>query len=448
MHAGLRKQIVSTGYVPRPFQEMLHARLRRFNVLVCHRRFGKTVFSVNEMLDRAFRCARLNPQYAYIAPTYGQAERIAWDMLKQAMKHIPGAEFNQQKLTCTIPRPHMGDRIKIFLLGAENPDSLRGMYLDGVILDEYAQADPRIWSEVIRPALSDRNGWAIFIGTPKGQNHFWEVLQTAKENKSGQWFWAILKASQTKVIPREEINEMRMTMTEDEAEQELECSFLAALTGAYFGKQMLQARNAGRIGKVPHDPNLQVDTFWDLGINDTTTVWFIQQHRQEIRAIDYYEMGGEGLPHYAKMLKGQIPEGEHRSQYSYRNHEWPHDGGSRDLSTGKERCVTFEELGYIVNVNPRHDVADTINAARSIIPKVYFDEERCKRGITALENYTKKYDHKNKIWLDSPLHNWASHGADGFRLMAMTITPGEDRMGERRNLPRQTESNYNVFKSR
>lgn len=441
MSSNVRKA-VSTGYTPRPLQAVLHSRLRRFNVLVMHRRFGKTVFSVNELLDRGFRCARLNPQFAYVAPTYGQAERIAWDMFKTHLKDIPGVEFNQQKLTAMIPRPHMGDRIKIFLLGAENPDSLRGMYLDGVILDEYAQCDPRIWTEVIRPALSDRRGWAIFIGTPKGENHFYDVLQVAKKNESGQWFWAIMKASQTRVIPPEELNEMRATMTEDEYNQEFECSFQAALSGAYFGRELFKAENTGRIGKVPHDPRLLVDTFWDLGVSDTTTVWFVQQYRQEVRLIDYYEMGGEGLPHYAKMLK----EG-HRSEYSYRNHEWPHDGGSRDLSTGKERSETMRELGWTVNVHEKYDVADTIDAARLLLARCYFDEVLCERGISALKNYSKRYDDKNKIWLKTPLHNWASHGADGFRLLAMALTPGEDRSEDRRNLPRQSQSSYNVFKT-
>jgi hypothetical protein len=178
---------VAIPYVPRPFQAVLHAGLKRFNLLVCHRRFGKTVFSIMEMIDRGLRNDLRNPQYAYIAPTYGQAKRVAWEYLKYYCSHIPNAKANEAELRIDIMREHVDgskDKIRFMLLGAENPDSLRGIYLDGCILDEYAQCPPAIWGEVVRPALSDRKGWAIFIGTPKGQNHFHEMLllYTKKKN--------------------------------------------------------------------------------------------------------------------------------------------------------------------------------------------------------------------------------------------------------------------------
>lgn len=394
------------------------------------------------MVDRAFRCTRQFPQMAYVAPTYGQAEKVAFEFLKQALAHVPGAEFNVQKLTAVVPRPQFGDKIKIMLLGAENPDSLRGLYLDGVILDEFAQVDPRIWGEVIRPALSDRTGWAIFIGTPQGENHFWDVLNIAKKNETGQWFYAILKASQTNVLPPEEIAEMKAIMTEDSFNQEMEVSFTAALSGAYYGKEMKALEAKGFIGKIPHDPNLLVDTFWDLGINDTTCIWFMQQYRHEKRVIDYLEMAGEGIPYYAKKLRE-----EWRSAYSYREHNWPHDGGSRDFSTGKERKVIGEELGIKpIIVHERTSPADGIDAVRRLLPTVQFDSEKCDRGISALKNYSKRWDGKNKIWLDSPLHNWASNGADAFRNLALALRPGQDRM-KTSNLPRQSQSGYDIFKA-
>jgi phage terminase large subunit len=436
-----KKDRIVTGYTPRPLQFRLHSSLKRFNVIVCHRRFGKTVFSVNEMVDRALRCTQKNPQFAYIAPTYGQAERIAWDMLKTYTRDIPGVEYNQQKLTATIPRPQYGDRIKIFLLGAENPDSVRGMYLDGAILDEFAEMDPRIWGEVVRPALSDRGGWAIFIGTPRGQNHFYDVLQVALKNETGNWFSAIYKASTSGVLPPEELRDLRAEMSEEQFDQELECSFTAALVGAYYGKAIAEIEAKGQIGKVPHDPSLLVDTFWDLGVGDTTTIWFAQQYRQEVRIIDYVEMGGEGLPYYAKLLK----EGE-RSAYNYRYHEWPHDGGSRDLSTGKTRNQTMRDLGVRVNVNKRQEVADGIDAVRRVLARCFFDAVKCERGINALKNYRRKWDAKNKIFLEQPLHDWSSHGADGFRTMAMVLRPGEDRSEYKKNLPRVADTNYDIFK--
>jgi hypothetical protein len=418
----------------------MHSRLKRFNVVVCHRRMGKTVFSINEIIDQAFRNTRKNPQYAFIAPTYGQAERIAWDMLKSYTKEIPGVTFNEQKLTCKIPRPELGDTIKIMLLGADNPDSIRGIYLDGAVLDEFAETDPRIWGQVIRPALSDRKGWAIFIGTPKGQNHFYDMYKMAIKNENDGWFHTVYKASQTGVIPPEELQALRAECSEEEYEQEFECSFTAALIGAYYGKVINDIIGKGRVGKVPHDPALLVDTFWDLGVDDTTAIWFIQQYRQEVRCIDYVEMGGEGLPYYAKLLK----EGP-RSLYNYRDHHWPHDGGARDLSSGEERSTTMRKLGVRVIVNARHEIADRIDAARRLIARCYFDAEKCERGLDALKNYQRKWDSKNKIFLDKPLHNWSSHGADSFGQAAMVLRPGDDRLTARSQLPRVAVTEYDVW---
>jgi hypothetical protein len=432
---------VSTGYNPRKLQDRLHRELKRFNVLCCHRRFGKTVFAINEILDKALRCSKENPQLAYVAPTYGQAERISWDMLKKFSRGIPGVEYNQQRLTCTIPRPWLGDRIKIFLLGAENPDSVRGMYLDGCVLDEFASMNPTIWGKVIRPALSDRLGWAIFIGTPNGSNHFKTVYDIGKRNETGDWYTAVFKASETGIIPPDELTALKAEMTEDEYLQEMECSFTAALGGAYYGKAIAAIEEKGQIGKVPHDPALQVDTFWDLGINDTMTIWFSQQTGQEKRIIDYLENNGEGVPWYIKKLKE-----DWRKEYNYREHHWPHDGGSRDLVTGKERSVAARELGLKpLTVHKRREVADGIDAVRRLLPMCWFDAEKCADGLDALRNYQKKYDEKNMTYTDTPKHDWASHGADSFRLMAMAIRPGKDML-DRRRLPETSEYQYDMFK--
>jgi phage terminase large subunit len=433
---------ISTGYTPRPLQAILHTQLQRFNVIVCHRRFGKTVLCVNEIVDQALRNTRKNPQYAFIAPTYGQAERIAWDMLKAYTKEIPGVVFNEQKLTCKIPRPDLGDTIKIMLLGAENPDSIRGIYLDGAVLDEFAEMDPRVFGQVVRPALSDRKGWAIFIGTPKGQNHFYDIYKTAIKNENDGWFHAVHKASTTQVIPQEELQALRAECTDEEYEQEFECSFTAALIGAYYGKIINDIQSKGRIGRVAHDPALLVDTFWDLGVNDTTTIWFIQQYRTEVRVIDYVEMGGEGLPYYAKLLKN----GE-RGLYNYRSHHWPHDGGARDLSSGEERSTTMRKLDVRVIVEPRHEIADRIDASRRLLARCYFDAAKCERGLDALKNYQRKWDSKAKIFLDKPLHDWSSHGSDAFGLAAMVMRPGEDRLGDKRNLPRSSQVDYDVWRT-
>lgn len=438
-HANALRTKIETGYYPRPLQAYIHANLKRFNVLVVHRRFGKTVLSVNEIIDRAFRCPGFNPQYAYLAPTYGQAEKIAWDMFKKYTQNLPGVEYNQTKLSITIPRPWKGDRIKIMLLGAENPDSLRGIYLDGCVLDEYGQMHPSVWGEVIRPALADRQGWAIFIGTPKGQNDFYEKFKLALKNESGEWLAITFKASQTKVLPEEEMESMKSEMSEEQWDQEMECSFTAANTGSYWGKLISKAESEGRITRLPHDPSLLVSTWWDLGVGDTTAVWFVQQSRLEIRVIDHMEMSGEGIEYYARQLKSG-----HRGDYNYDiPHNWPHDGGSRDLSTGNERSTTARQLGVRVHVHPRYDVADSINAVRKILPRCHFDAVKCARGLEALKAYQRKWDEKNKIWMDKPLHDWASHSADAFRLLGMGLRP--ESATKRSDLPRRAQSSYDVF---
>lgn len=433
---------VQTGYFPRPHQELLHSRMKRFNVLVCHRRFGKTVFSIAETLDQSLRNAKKNPQYAYIAPTFGQAKRVAWDILKDMTKNFPGVTTHEQELRVDIPRPNSKDRIRIQLLSAENPDSLRGLYLDGVILDEYADCDPSIWTKVVRPALSDRRGWAIFIGTPKGQNHFWDILADAVRNAGHGWFHAIFKASETKILPEDELTDARRTMAEEEYNQEYECSFAAALTHSYYGKQMAKALEEKRITSVPHDPAATVSVYFDLGISDHMAMFACQVVGREVRVINYYEASGRGLDDFCDVIR----EWRNELNYSYERVVLPHDGKARSLETGKSRQQYMQEnLRLPVDVLPRMSLADGINAVRLLLPRVWFDMHRCRRGIECLVNYQRKHDAKNKVYMNQPLHNWASHGADAFRTLALGLREQGSEDLNRSRLPRQAESDFSVF---
>lgn len=433
--------IVDTGYRPRQLQDVLHRNVKRFNVIVCHRRFGKTHFSLNEMVDRALTNELKNPQYAYIAPTYGQAKRVAWDLLKDYLKTIPGVVFNESDLRAEIPRPHKGDKIKFLLLGAENPGSIRGIHLDGAILDEYAEMDPSVWSQVIRPALTDRLGWAIFIGTPKGQNHFYDIFQAAKAEESlgnAQWFTAVYKASETGIIPLSELEQAQRLMADNEYAQEFECSFSAALVGAYYGKEMEKADEEGRITDVPYDPALPTYTFWDLGVDDSTAIWIGQPvGRREMHWIDYIENSGTGLDWYVKELSDR--------GYAYEKHYLPHDAAARELGTGKtrEEMLRTKGLGARTEIVPRQKIEDGIEASRNLIKRSWFDLEKTKRGVDALKNYERKWDSKNKIYQKTPLHNWASHGSDAFRTGAMGMDERAPREEEKKKYPRQAESDYN-----
>lgn len=435
-------QKISTGYVPRPLQLKLHSQLKRFNVLVMHRRFGKTVFCINEMIDRALRNPLKNPRYAYLAPLYGQAKRVAWDYLKMYTEKLPGATPNEADLRIDIPRPAQGDSIRFTLLGADNPASLKGIYLDGVILDEYAEMNPAAWREVIRPTLSDRKGWAIFIGTPKGRNAFWETYDGALNGFpqddgtryfDKEWFGALYKASETGIIDPEELDSARRTMTEEEFDQEYECSFSAGLVGAYYSKELDRAETDGRICSVPYDPALPVFTYWDLGIGDSSAIWFGQMVGPRVQWIDYIEESGIGIPDYVKRLRDR--------PYLYDECVLPHDAGAKELGTGKTREELIRGFGFRTRVLPRQSVDDGIQASRLLIAKSYFDIAKCARGLEALRNYQRKWDPKLNIFQSSPLHNWASHGADAFRTAAMGLRDTGYPRGRR--LQAQTDNDYN-----
>jgi hypothetical protein len=376
-----------------------------------------------EMIDKALNNELWNPQYAYIAPTYAQAKRVAWEYLIHFTRHIPGALANKAELSVTIPRPDRDDKIKLMLLGSENYDGIRGIYLDGCVMDEYADMHPETWSKAVRPALSDRKGWAIFIGTPKGENHFHKMLRTAEQLMADgeDWYGAIHRASDTKVVAEEELRDARLTMTEAEYEQEYECSFSAALLGSYYGKYLSKLRKQERFIDFDVDPNCPVKTYWDLGISDTTAVWFVQHVGREIRVIDYLENSGVGLEWYVKEIQSKP------YIYEFSGHGLPHDGAARELGTGKSRQETMRDLGLLCHIVPRQSVADGIHATRMLLQKnIWFHKTNTEKGVEALKNYQRKWDGKNNMFMDKPLHNWASNGSDAFRMMALDMdAPGE-----------------------
>jgi hypothetical protein len=421
---------VSTGYNPRPLQLELHRNMKRFNVLVCHRRFGKTTYSINEMIDQSLRCPNKNPQYAYFAPYYGQAKRVAWDFIKEYTKDLPEVKTNEAELRVEFSRGE--DKVRLLLLGADNPGSIRGIGLDGVILDEYSEMDPVVWSQVIRPTLSDRNGWAIFIGTPKGQNHFHDVYMKARLDPD--WFNVMYKASETGVINEKELEALKRNMDEEEYNQELECSFSSVMVGSYYGKLLEEADVGGRIKDVPYDPNLTTQTYWDLGIGDSTAIWFCQQIGNEYHLIDYIEETGLALNKYVKMIK--------EKPYVYSTHYLPHDAAARELGTGKSRQETLRRLGLHTIIVKRQAVDDGIHAVRMTLPKCWFDIKKCERGLSALRNYQKKWDSRNMTFLNTPKHDWSSHGSDAFRTLALG---SKIDIIDKRDLPRTSNYEYDIF---
>ncbi|WP_343219544.1 terminase family protein [Pseudodesulfovibrio sp. JC047] len=397
--------VIDTGFRPRPLQREVNDQLKRFSVLICHRRFGKTVNAVNLLNDGAMRCSLPAPRFAYIAPLRKQAKAVAWDYAKQYAAPVPGVEFNEGDLRIDYPN---GGRVSLY--GGNDPDSLRGIYLDGVVFDEVAQMPHRVWTEVIRPALSDRKGWALFIGTPQGKNALYEVWDHAKRDPD--WCAIMLRASETGIIDPKELAAVKREMDPDEYEQEFECSFTAAIKGAYFGQLMADAHRDGRITNVPYDPIIPVHTAWDLGMSDSTAIWFVQaKPGGSFAVVDYYEASGEGLDHYVKVLDDK--------PYKYGTHIAPHDIRVRELGTGKSRLEVARSLGIRFDIAPNIPIQDGINGIRSILPRCWFDETRCAVGIDSLTHYRRAFNEQMGAFSPRPVHDWTSHAVDAFRYFAV-----------------------------
>ncbi|MFZ5789762.1 MAG: terminase large subunit domain-containing protein [Pseudomonadota bacterium] len=401
-----RDLLIALPYRPRAPFEAFHARKERFAVLVCHRRAGKTVACINDLVRAAVTCRKPQPRFAYLAPFYAQAKDVAFDYLRHFTGPIPGAAANVAELRVDLPN---GARVRLY--GAENAERLRGLYFDGIVIDEPADMDPRVWPEIIRPALADRAGWAVFIGTPKGRNAFCELWEAALKDPA--WFTLMLKASETGILPAAELEAARLAMSEDQYAQEFECSFDAAVQGSYYGALIAGLEKEKRLARVPYEPGALVHTAWDLGIGDSTAIWFAQAVGLEVRLIDYEEASGVGLDHYVRLLKSK--------PYIYGDHILPHDAGISELGTGRTRVETLRNLGINPRVLPRGSVEDGINAARLLLARSWFDAERCARGIEALRQYRREFDEKLKAFRARPLHDWTSHAADAFRYLAVGL---------------------------
>lgn len=360
--------------------------------------------AVQRLILRALQEPKPRPRLAYIAPTYGQAKRAAWDYLCDLTKPVQASDPHNTELRVDLIN---GARISVY--GADNAETLRGIYLDDAVMDEYADMRAGVWQTVVRPALSDRGGGALFIGTPKGRNEFYNVYEAAT---GPDWTRVILRASESGLLPATELLAARAELTPEQYAQEFECSFDAAITGAYYGKELAEADREGRVGEVPHDPAVPVHTAWDLGVGDATAIWFFQVVGPAIHVIDHYEAHGHGLPHYAQVLAAR--------GYKYGTHYLPHDARARDLGTGRTRVEAFKDLtGRMPHILRAGAVMDGINAARMTMARCRFDAMRCRDGLEALRQYRADFDDRLRTFRDTPRHDWSSHSADAFRYLAM-----------------------------
>lgn len=394
-------------YTPRGAFKPLHKRTQRWACVVAHRRAGKTVACVNELIKAALSDPRQGQLYAYVAPFYTQAKGVAWDYLKEFSRPVPGIKINEAELRIDYPN---GNRIQLF--GADNADRMRGLAFSGLVADEFGDWKPSVWGYVIRPALADRNGWAVIIGTPKGRNQFCEVFENAR--KSPDWLALMLKASQTGLLPESEIAALREELSEDAYQQEMECDFDAAILGAFYGREMREAMDAGRITKVKPEREMAVYTAWDLGYRDDTAIWWYQVVRGEVHVLDYYAVSGADIAEIAQVVIDK--------HYRYAKHWLPHDARAKTLASGGKSIV--EQLGEHLGMSslaivPELGVQDGIQAVRRVLPRCWFDEERCDEGLEALRQYQREYDEDKKSFRERPRHDWTSHPADAFRMLAV-----------------------------
>lgn len=400
-------------YKPRQPFIAFHERTQRWSYLLCHRRAGKSFATINDMVVRALRTQKRNGFYAYIAPFAGQAKSIAWVILKDAVRNLPGVKIMEGEVAVVLPN---GSKIRCF--GADNPDALRGLYFDGVICDEFAQFHPNVWGEILRPALTDRRGWCVFVGTPAGKsNKFYDFYLKAQNDP--KFFFLELKASTSGIIPDSDIEDLKQELDPSEFLQEFECSFEAANIGSYYGTHMAVLQDRGHFGIYEPVLSKPVEVAMDIGFRDATAMWFWQYIDGQCRVIDYWEETGFDAEEVVDMLE--------LKPYSLQTIWLPHDAMHKTFRSKKSVMDVFRAADLPVRKVPNPDqgnrVMHGVNAVRNVLRTwpIFFNAIPCNRGIEAVKNYSRKWNPVTKVFDSNPLHDQWSHGADAFRYMCLSL---------------------------
>jgi hypothetical protein len=407
--------VIDHKYVPRAQMVAFHARQQRFALIVAHRRFGKTVAVCNDLVVRALRTQKKNGFYAYCGPYFGQAVQTAWGYLKEAVRGLPDVKISESRHEILLPN---SSKIRVF--GIDNVDAMRGLYFDGVVCDEFGMWEGRAWTEVIRPCLADRQGFAIFIGTPNGKNAFYDKYQEAKADPK-RWFYAEIKASTSRILPESELEDLRVELDPDEYAQEMECSWTASVRGSYYGKHIDQIEERGQLTSIEADPSEPVSLAMDLGFADAAAIWFWQIIDGQVRFIDYWEGSGYDAEEVIDILE--------LKPYRYDVMWLPHDARAHTFQSKKSVMDIFREHDAPVRQVPNPDagkgLTHGINAVRKVL-RTYplaFDAVKCRTGIEALRSYSRKFDADKKVFADKPNHDQYSHGADAFRYACLALDP-------------------------
>jgi hypothetical protein len=405
--AAINAQVVELPYAPRAAFLPFHNRTQRWAVLAVHRRAGKTIAGLNDIIRSAWLDSAQGALYAFCAPFRSQAKSVAWDMLKYYAQPLTAA-VNEGELLLEL---HNGAKARLF--GADNADAMRGLGFSGIFLDEYADFKPSVWGNVIRPALADRQGWAVFSSTPKGKNQFFSIWQTARRDPS-DWFSLHLPASKSGLLPETELEATRAQISRDQYEQEMEVSFEAAILGAIWGIEMREATEGGRIRSVPVDPALPVHTAWDIGYKDATAIWWYQVVAGEIHLVDFYQASGLTVPDAVDVVMAR--------GYRYGKHNLPHDARAKTFAAAGKSVIEqmAPALGLAnMQIVPDIGIQPGISYTRDLLSRCWFDEDKCSEGIEALRQYQHEFDEDTKAFRKTPRHDWTSHCADAFRQMAV-----------------------------
>lgn len=428
------------GMRPAPHQLENVERKTRFSVDVWHRRAGKSVSQIMKLLDRAANCPFPNGRYAYLGPTYSQVEDIAWAELRERALQIPGATIKDSRLAVYIPTVR-GSVSRIRLYGVDSPKQrLRGGYLDGVVVDEWQHIPEHVWTQQVRPMLSDKsrqgfdhrgypNQWATFIGTPLGRNHLYRMYDRAARwqageavtwrrhdgsvvtNTSDNWSASLYTVHQTGMVTPEEIANLQADLSPTEFAQEYECDFEAGVEGAIYRLELEELRASGRITDVRYNPNLQVNTCWDLGWNDMTVVWFFQRVAGTPIFIGYLQFIGAAIPTIVQRVREYaVTDGQvWRLGVNY----MPHDVAQHELGSGKSRISQFSEAGLIGTPVRKAPKIEQITATRRLLKHAVFSRA-CMDGLDLLATYRRERDEKTGVLKEEPVHDMASHVADAL----------------------------------
>ena len=412
------------GWKPRVYQQKVWDYLKgggRRAILIWHRRSGKDDVALNWAVYAAHK--RVG-EYWHMLPEQAQARKAVWDAVSP---HTGKRRIDQAFPKDLIESRHDGEMKIRFkngslwrVVGSDNYNSLLGSTPVGIVYSEWALADPNSRA-FLRPIIAENKGWQLFITTPRGANHAFKDYESFRQDP--ECFAEVLRAEDTKIFtPEELLKELRdyqRDYGEEEGkalfEQEYNCSFAEALIGSYYGSYLSRARNEGRICSVPVDRNALVHTSWDLGVADSTAIWFIQRINKEWHLVDYHEGSGVGFDTYARVLAEKL----RIHNWIYGFHFFPHDVAQRELGNrGLSRIDTLRGLGIKPTVVPAHHREDGINAVRRMLEHTWIDEKRCERGLSCLLSYRREWDEKLVMFKDNPLHDWASHGADALRSFA------------------------------